>query len=242
MFEAPLLDGRSGRGGWATLVSFALQALGLSLLIITPLLHTQALPRLRSMGELLAPPRGQAAEVRPRPPQGGRSAAREDRDDGLRAPDRIPTTIELGPDRERAAPPAESDLLGVPNGIPRQDNTRSLLDSIFKAPPVVTKAPPPPNAARPSSGVVEGLLISKVKPVYPPLAIRARVQGAMQLRALIGRDGRIRDLQLLSGHPWLAAAALDAVKQWRYRPYYLNGEAVEVETQITVNFTLAGGP
>jgi protein TonB len=77
--------------------------------------------------------------------------------------------------------------------------------------------------------------------VYPQLARAARIQGQVVLQASIGKDGSIQNLRLVSGHPMLAPAAIDAVKQWKYKPYFLNGEAVEVDTQITVNFTLAGG-
>jgi protein TonB len=86
----------------------------------------------------------------------------------------------------------------------------------------------------------EGDLIRKVQPSYPPLARAARIQGTVLLQALISKQGTIEHLQLISGHPMLVQAAMDAVRQWRYRPYVLNGEPVEVETQITVNFSLAG--
>ena len=88
---------------------------------------------------------------------------------------------------------------------------------------------------------MEGNLIHRVQPEYPQLARQARIQGPVILRAIINRDGRIENLQVLSGHPMLVQAAIDAVRQWRYRPYLLNDQAVEVETQITVNFTLSGG-
>ncbi len=88
---------------------------------------------------------------------------------------------------------------------------------------------------------MEGNLIRRIQPDYPPLARQARIQGSVVLRAVISRDGRIENLQVLNGHPMLAPAAIEAVRQWRYRPYMLNGEPVEVETQITVNFTLGGG-
>jgi len=94
---------------------------------------------------------------------------------------------------------------------------------------------------RVSSGVALGLLIREVKPEYPPLAQQARIQGIVTLQALIGKDGSVQNLRVISGHPMLVQAAMEAVKQWRYKPYYLNGEPVEVETQINVNFTLAGG-
>ena len=80
----------------------------------------------------------------------------------------------------------------------------------------------------------------KVLPTYPPLARSARIQGVVVLQAMISKLGTIENLRLLSGHPMLAPAAIDAVQQWRYRPYILNGEPVEVETQITVNFSLGG--
>jgi protein TonB len=79
-----------------------------------------------------------------------------------------------------------------------------------------------------------------VQPVYPPLARSARIQGSVVLEALIGRDGTMQNLKLISGHPMLVPAAIDAVSQWRYRPYILNGDPIEVETQITVNFVLGG--
>jgi len=89
--------------------------------------------------------------------------------------------------------------------------------------------------------MMEGNLIYRVQPQYPPLARQARVQGIVVLRAVISRDGKIENLQIINGHPLLVKSAMDAVRQWRYRPYYLNNEPVEVETQVTVNFTLSGG-
>jgi len=107
---------------------------------------------------------------------------------------------------------------------------------------VVPRAPKPESTlrVRVSQGVSVGRLINKVEPVYPPLARNARVQGQVVLTAIISKDGIIQDLRVLSGHPLLVQAALDAVRQWRYKPYLLNGEPVEVETTVTVNFTLTG--
>ena len=90
-----------------------------------------------------------------------------------------------------------------------------------------------------SSGVSEGLLIHQVKPAYPPIALTAHVQGEVILQAVIGKDGSIQNLRVVSGHPMLIKAAVDAVQQWRYRPYLLNGEPVEVETQVRVTFTIS---
>jgi protein TonB len=108
-----------------------------------------------------------------------------------------------------------------------------------------TQPAPPPTPApavrqfRPSR-LLEGSLIRRVQPLYPPLAKSARIQGPVVLAAVISKAGTIEDLQVLSGHPMLVKAALAAVSQWRYRPYVLNNEPIEVETQITVNFILSG--
>ncbi len=89
--------------------------------------------------------------------------------------------------------------------------------------------------------MMEGNLIYRVEPEYPAIARLAHIQGAVVLHAIIGKEGKIENLQAVSGPPLLIRAALDAVRQWRYRPYLLNGDPVEVETQVTVNFILAGG-
>jgi len=88
-------------------------------------------------------------------------------------------------------------------------------------------------------GISQGLLVNQVKPVYPAVARAARIQGAVVLTALIGKDGAVQELELVSGHPMLVPAAMEAVKQWRYRPYVLDGEPVLVQTTINVNFALA---
>ena len=108
--------------------------------------------------------------------------------------------------------------------------------------PIVAKTPEstPIKRIRVASRVVEANLIHDVSPQYPPEAGRARIEGTVVLLAVIGADGSVKDLRLESGLPILAQAAIDAVKQWRYKPYLLNGAPVEVETQITVNFTLGG--
>jgi len=108
---------------------------------------------------------------------------------------------------------------------------------------VVAPAPPPgsplPKRIRVSSGVAQGLLLSRVQPEYPADARESRIQGVVVLQATIDKEGNIVQLELVSGHPMLAPAAIEAVKQWKYKPYLLNGEPIEVETQIQVNFTLS---
>jgi protein TonB len=100
-------------------------------------------------------------------------------------------------------------------------------------PPQVEKQP-----LKISEGVLQAQLISHIEPRYPTLAKQTKTEGIVRLRAIISRDGRITSLDILSGHPLLVQAALEAVSQWRYRPTMLNGEPVEVETSITVIFRL----
>jgi TonB family protein len=99
-----------------------------------------------------------------------------------------------------------------------------------------------PTRVRVSSNVISGLIETKVDPVYPPLARQARIQGTVILQAIISKTGDVENISLISGHPMLAPAAVEAVKQWKYKPYLLNGEPVEVETQVQVNFVLSDKP
>jgi protein TonB len=106
---------------------------------------------------------------------------------------------------------------------------------------IVGSSAPPPPVARPerirvSSGVAAGLKIHDVDPVYPQMAKIAHIQGDVTLSAKISKTGSIEDLKIVSGHPLLAQAAMEAVKQWKYKPYGLNGEPVEIETTILVHF------
>lgn len=96
-----------------------------------------------------------------------------------------------------------------------------------------------PQRVRVSQGVMAGRLVTKVPPEYPDAARDQRIQGVVVLAVIIDREGSVSNIQLISGHPLLAPAAIEAVKQWKYKPYLLNGEPIEVETQVTVNFTLA---
>ncbi len=96
----------------------------------------------------------------------------------------------------------------------------------------------PEQRLKRSEGVQQALLIHRVDPEYPAIARQAHLHGTVQLRAIIARDGTVRSIEVLSGHPILAKAAREAVSQWRYRPTRLNGEPVEVETYVTVIFQL----
>jgi TonB family protein len=127
-------------------------------------------------------------------------------------------------------------LAGVP---PQQPDASPNSSSI---PPQQPDASAPlPQRVRVPSGVMAGLLISKVNPTYPDDARQARIQGVVLLHVEIDKEGNVEKIELISGHPLLAPAAIEAVQQWKYKPYLLNRNPIEVDTQVQVNFTLAGG-
>lgn len=130
----------------------------------------------------------------------------------------------------RTNPDAIGVVGDVPGGVPRAD------DSTVAARPVPQLGTP--QRVRVSSGVEQDLLASKVNPVYPPDAKAQRIQGLVLMRLVISKEGNVESAELISGHPLLAPAAIDVVKQWKYKPYLLNNVPVEVETQVQVNFTL----
>ena len=132
-------------------------------------------------------------------------------------------------------------LDGVMSGLAEVADklTRGVVPAIAAHVPVPAQAPPPPQRPRTIGGdVLEARIINRVIPEYPPLARQARVSGIVHLVGVIGRDGVVKSLEVVSGHPLLVKAALSAVQQWRYRPTLLNGQPVEVSAPITVSFTL----
>jgi TonB family protein len=131
-------------------------------------------------------------------------------------------------------PPTEG---AVPGGIPGGQGF-GVIGSVSSTPGDANH-PGVPVRVRVSKGVSQGLLITKVAPEYPADAREARIQGVVILGVIINKEGNVESIQLISGHPMLAPAAIEAVKQWKYKPYLLNGNPVEVDTQIQVNFTLA---
>jgi TonB family protein len=128
----------------------------------------------------------------------------------------------------------ETDL--TPNSQKQYNN--ESLDTILSGAGSVKPLVGIPERVRVAQGVTQGFLIDKVAPIYPKDARKARVQGTVVMKAVIGKDGGIASLEVLSGPTPLVDAAVNAVKQWKYRPYLLQGQPVEVETQITVNFQL----
>src|SRR5712672_1482330 len=214
-----------------SIVSFFGEFLLLGILILGPLSYTEALPKTQLMTFLVAPP--------PPPPPPPPPAAvvkvvkiQSDLVNGqLRQPTKIPQKVQII--KEEEAPPA---MAGGVMGGSMGGVIGGMINSTAAIPKVAT-----PQRVRVSSGVSAGNLIRRVQPNYPPLARQARIQGTVVLQAEISKDGTIQNLQLISGHPMLAPAAIEAVKQWRYKPYLLNGEPVAVETTVQVNFTLSGG-
>src|SRR6202521_5773217 len=244
MFEDSLIESggklKTKRGA-TTWFSFVLQMIMLGVLILIPLLYTEALPKTQLMTFLVAPP--------PPPPPPPPAAATpikvvkiqsEIVNGQLRTPTKIPEKVQMI--KEEEAPPPVSSMAGVVGGVPGAGGAMGgVIGGILNSTPVAVPKVATPQRVRVSQGVTQGLLIRKIQPNYPPLARQARIQGSVLLQAEISKDGTIENLHLISGHPMLAPAAIEAVKQWKYKPYILNGEPVEVETQITVNFTLSGG-
>ena len=248
MFDHLLVENDAdSRKPWTVAVSFLGQSLALLIAVLIPLLSTPELPTYGWFGVLLAPPpRAQAS-----PPAVAPRAAAPARfeSDELRTPSAIPDKVALlvdeieGPAIDTADSPIRGVIGSIPGGaLPGEIG--AVIRGILKSRPL----PAPPDPVRKKSAAPRQLrigsapqaakLVHKVVPVYNRLAIQARVRGVVKLEAIIATDGRIRDLRLISGHPLLVQNAMDAVKQWRYRPTLLNGEPVEVVTQIFVHFTL----
>jgi protein TonB len=225
------------RRGLTTLTSFALQVLVAGLLLLLPLLRPIGLPSLRQISTpiSLGEPLRETPAVRSR--SGQALAPSHPAVIVFRQPSQIPPTVLRTSDE--GAPEITASGLNVP-GVVGSGDGRSLPNMFAEGTrPVLPPAPPRPTHVR-LSQMNPGDLIRKVQPLYPALARSARIQGVVVLQATIGRDGTIENLRVSSGHPMLTSSAIDAVRQWRYRPYILNGEPVEVETQIIVNFSLAG--
>ena len=226
------------RRSWPAVLAYCAQALAVALVLLAPIIANHGLPQLALSSHVIVP-WGFAAHPASVPNTGGNRGA-------ALAP---PTTTALI-FNDHANRTVRADI----NSAPASDDTTpctvncggSIGDFTSAVPPSLLNsampsrpAPPPakPHVVR-VSNMNEGWLIHRVEPIYPRIAIMARIEGPVNLAAVIARDGTIENLRVLSGHPMLAPAAVDAVRQWRYRPYILDGEPVEVETQIRVNFIL----
>ena len=242
MFSDSMLEtswDQRSRRSWTTLTSFGLQAVAMGLLLLLPLVRPEGLPFLHH--DLTPITLGQPYREPPAVVvQAAAQAARQSNfvSSRLMTPSRIPNFVTRDSDDSTPQPlgPTGSYIPGagpgVPNGVPfAEGGTRPVMPA-----PLPTTLTHPPRI----SHMMEGNLIRRVQPEYPPLARSARIQGRVVLSAVISKEGTIENLRVLAGHPMLVRAAIEAVSQWRYRPYILNGESVEVETRITVNFSLSG--
>jgi len=246
MFEQTFVDGvAKTRKPWTVFLSFVLQTLLIGILVLIPLIYTDSLPKAQLASFLTAPPPPPPPPPPPQPvqPVVKKVIPRQFDANKLMAPKTIPKEIAMI--REDDMPPPSAGVVGgVAGGIP---GGGGVIGGIIGAVPQAAPPPPPPpkkeepkvSRIRVGGNVQAANLVRKVTPVYPPLAKQARIQGTVRFTAIIGKDGTIQNLQLVSGHPLLVAAAQDAVKQWVYKPTLLNGDPVEVVTQIDVNFTLS---
>jgi protein TonB len=220
---------------WSVLLSMLVQMLILGVLILIPLIYTEALPKAMLSTLLIAPP---PPPPPPPPPQPVKvivkPVARLITSGKLTQPRAIPKEVAVF--KEAELPPdviTPTQTGGVFGGIPGQ----GMLGG--------AALPPPPKAAAPArikqgGNVTAASIVTQTKPLYPALARQARIQGNVVLHAIIDKEGRVAQLEVVTGHPLLVQAALDAVKQWRYKPTLLNGDPVEVDTTITVTFTMGG--
>jgi len=207
-------------------------------LILIPLIYTEALPKAMLSTLLIAPP---PPPPPPPPPVAAtvivKPVARLITSGKLMQPRAIPKEVAVF--KEAELPPdviTNTNTGGVFGGIPGQGIVGGSLGGA---------APPPPKPVTPArikqgGSVTAASQLVKTVPVYPALARQARIQGSVVLHAIIDKEGKVVELQVVSGHPLLVQSALDAVKQWRYKPTQLNGDPVEVDTTITVTFTMGG--
>jgi len=230
VFEQALLESARHNPGtrraYSTGVSLLIQGTALAAFIIIPLLTTQVVPTLQQRSFVFLPEH--TTPVPQIEPAGNSSdtavmvAARP------LVPPRHIGPLNPNPPEAAAAPSIH------PSGSTGSSSVGPML-----ATSNASALPEDLAAKRPPVSVLEqGVVLSRVQPVYPRLAVEARVQGSVRLHALITSGGTLEELQLLSGHPMLAKAAMDAVRQWRFRPYVLNGNPIEVQTEIIVNFSL----
>jgi protein TonB len=232
-------------GDWkraAMPLAYVAESLLVVVLILVPLIYTQALPRTLLITDIhIAPPPGRP----PVPPAGSHATppAHHATVDPFTQPVMIPRTVAVVDDPPTPPQPDGPVGIFIPGTIPGYGGTGVIpggMDLPLGTPPPI----PPAHAAsksqlvRVGSGVIAAQALYRPRPVYPQLAIIAHVQGTVVLQAILGKDGTVQDLKVVSGPAMLVRAALDAVKTWRYQPTLLNSEPVDVLTEIDVNFNL----
>ncbi len=222
--------------GWSVILSGLVQTVILGVLVLIPLIYTEALPKAMLSTLLIAPP---PPPPPPPPPAVVKTVikpvARLIQSGKLMQPRAIPKEVAVF--KEAELPPDVINNTGVAGGVFGGIPGQGIIGG--------AALPPPPKAAAPSrikqgGNVTAASILTQTRPVYPALARQARIQGSVVLHAIIDKDGKVAQLEVVSGHPLLVQAALDAVKQWRYKPTLLNGDPVEVDTTITVTFTMGG--
>jgi protein TonB len=235
MFEDAMMESGghfSTRSKYYTLLGALFNGTLLAAMILVPLLYPEALPKTAMSAMLVAPPPPPPPPPPP-VPQPMHVARVTPALNEFNAPRQIPKQIILG--RDTSQPPS-SDIgvqgMGGPAG-PAGDPTVGFANV---APATVRLAILKKISV--STGVMAGNILSKIDPAYPAIAKQARIQGTVILSATISKTGAIENLTVLSGPPMLAQSALDAVRNWRYKPYLLNGQPVEVQTTVNVTFTL----
>jgi len=247
MFEQTFVQTGKTNKGWTVLISTLIQLFAIGVFVLLPMIYFDVLPAATLQSVFVAPP--QPPPPPPPPPpapkiQQVKIIPRQFDAGKLMAPKTIPK--EIAQIREDELPPPSSGV-GVVGGVAggmAGGSVGGVLGGIIGSVPSAAPPPPPPPKAvtpqriRVGGNVQQANLITQIRPVYPPLAKQARIQGTVELSAIIGKDGRVQDLKLVRGHPLLVSAAVEAVKNWVYRPTMLNGEPVEVATTIDVNFTL----
>ena len=225
---------------WTVVVSMIFQVAFLGILILIPLIYTEALPKTMMATMLTAPP---PPPPPPPPPAVAQIVHVKPQahlmDAGkLMQPKVIPKEVKII--KEDAEPDVATGMTGgVPGGV-AGGSMGGVLGGVIGG---MGGAPPPPKPhqtgpLRVGGNVQAARIVNRVQPVYPPLARQTRISGTVRLHAIIGKDGAITSLEVMSGHPLLQQAALDAVRQWRYQPTLLNGEPVDVDTTIDVIFSL----
>ena len=235
MFADSILDssyGASHRRAWTAFVSFGAQAVVAAAMVVLPLFFTDKIPGVQLTSELLlplTPPPRVVPVTNVAAPTRGNFA---ENPNVIVMPRSIPSVIRN--DADPSAPPSIGPV--IPEANRPGSGPGNPMADVLNAFPAVGH----PALERPLqiSHVMEGNLMRRIQPMYPPAAKLAGLQGAVVLQATISREGKVEEIAVVDGNPILARAAVAAVKQWLYRPYYLNKEPVEVQTQITVNFLL----
>ncbi len=227
---------------WTVMLSMLFQIAFLAILILIPLIYTEALPKTLMSSILLAPPPPPPPPPPPAPAQivHIKPVAHLMEAGKLVAPKVIPKDVKIIKEEEQPPDMGAGIAGGVPGGV-AGGSMGGVIGGVIGGAGSAAPPPPKPNVTRTRVGgaVQAAKLVNRVQPMYPPLARQTRISGTVKLHAIIGKSGAVEQLQVVSGHPLLVQAALDAVRQWRYQPTLLNGEPVEVDTEIDVIFSLA---